>query len=499
MLQRRLSTKFTALLLLVSLAAVILLNSPRLRQTGLQTLAEGQNTAVTPQQIYLPAVQQNNSEPLAILTPTPTVNGFSLPPGYRDTDPEHPNDPNATAETDTFFTPVPFTPVPTPDVNVTTVPELDAIAFTNFRQLVLPSQHPTFYGQVAWSPDGKHFLAVHDGTMDGLGLNVYHLYMGDVETGEFALWSANASWPVWSRDGQFIYYLATRQDGTRFTVAENLARPYYDLYRRPIAGETAELLLKDVEPPGVPGAQLAELAGGEILTFNSSHQLILLPAAAELAKITAQNATVTALTSLEALTGKLESIYVGLNILPPSFSVSRDGKMAVATSLGKPAPLLDLINRSKTTAIDGLDSATNVAWSLDNSAFAYTDRQGLLIYDIASQETRRLVTTKSLGFHPDDPRSGIGSPAWVLKGQVLLFVALNVDWIKPGTESHFETFIFSITSDGAHRRPLGYYGLESVSPDGQHAIISQPDAKTGALTTGETTLWLVDIQGQGSR
>ncbi len=327
-----------------------------------------------------------------------------------------------------------------------------------------------------------------------MGLDEYHLYLGTVETSKFSLWSSNGVWPVWSRNDQFIYYLAPRKEGTRFTVAENLTRPYYDLVRRQLDTETEELLLKDIEPPGVPGAQLAELADSRILKFTSSYQLILLPAASELAKSTIQNTSGTPLISLEELTGKLDPLGTIYNLLPPSFSVSRAGKMAVVTSPGNPALLLDLANLSKIATIDGLEMATNVTWSFDDNSFAYTNRQGIASYDVATGETRTVVTNLSLGFRADDPWSGIGLPMWVFDGKALLFTALSADWVKPGTESRVEPFILSVTGDGSAMRSIGYYGLESVSPDGHHAIIRQPDPKTGALTTGETTLWLVDIQ-----
>lgn len=461
---------FIISLLLVSF--FVFTAAPKINQTALSTFFAPQSTPENP--VFLPVVQNNIA---AQSTPAPT-NDSILPPDWRDTDPDV-QDVETEGTTEAINAPVPYPVVPTPNISIDT-PETTSIKISNFRKLSLPSETHSFFGDVAWSPDSRKFVGHFAGWM--AGENEDHLYLGDVNTNNFSLWQTNGTWPSWSQDGEYIYYLAPRQDGSLVTINQYISRPYYDLFRQTVNEKDRESVLVDVMPPQVAVAQVFEVLDKQLLMLGANAQIVVMPDVSTLVQAASNGQTVVPQSVLEVpLIGRSAD-----GLIPPAFSISPNGEKSVVIAFGGKSQIFDLKTYNSIGAAEGLESPANVAWSSDTLMLAYTNRQGLFTYNITTGETKLLVANTKLGFLENDPRGGLAWPVWVQDDTEIMFVALNQDWVDrsvAASDVGIDYFTFVTTKDGENIRALGRFAIESVSPNKRHVIIRQLDHTTGYFTS----------------
>ena len=163
----------------------------------------------------------------------------------------------------------------------------------------------------------------------------------------------------------------------------------------------------------------------------------------------------------------------------PGFSVSPDGSRALIYRATQPAYLIDIIGGKVEGQIDNIATPHNVAWSNDGKRIAYTNLQGLFVYDLNTKMTNHLITSDNLGFAKESTRSGFSSPAWAFDNQVILFMVSSSDWVKPGTEDRLESYTMAATSNGKYWKAISDSDLISVSSAGTYAIVrARSDSNT---------------------
>lgn len=458
-----------------TIVAVLLLARPDLVRERMTTLAEAQSTP-----LYLPNIIREASEDAvqdaAIATPDDVV----LPPNF-DSDPETPDIEPLTTLPPEPFRVTPYLPVPTPDLKVTSVPELDQISITNLRpltqvnELIQINPQARDFGLIAWSPDSKFFTGYITGkakTADGDEVDVPNLYLGNTETGELSLWSTEGVWSSWSRDGKAIYYLSPRHDGEDLAIGGN-DRPIYDLYRRAVNASDAELVMKEVRPPYVAQLPVVETSTGSLLTLAQDHQPVLLNWNTDISRIVEPAQQPPVVTSLLEMVGRAKEIQVADGDDEASkaerifYKIAPDGNRVAVIPMLEPFYIVDISSRSVITDIRGVPQyANNVAWSPDAQLVAYATQEGVSIYNLVTSEQRILLTSADLGAQPG--HADFVSPYWIAGGNVI-FVARSPDWAK-GPEGRVGYSSIVASSDGKYWRVLSEYSLESVSPNGRYAI-----------------------------
>jgi hypothetical protein len=356
--------------------------------------------------------------------------------------------------TEIIHPPVVLTPAPLPSLTVT--PESGHVTLSNPRLLSVPIEQHASLGIRAWSPDGNQFM-VDAG--DNGGSTTPGLYIGNVETGDLQLWQANSAWPAWSRDGQSIYYLSFRSDRDTWI---------YDLYRKAMASGQADLLRADVGYPYLYQSAAVETASGELIFLDKQRH----PVSQPLTAVTASGALPDPLPLLSLI----ENSGAALADQEVHFSVSPDGRFVALIAPVPPIYLLDLQTGEQIGAIDEVAYyPINVAWSHNGQRLAYATNMGVYVYDLVTAETTTLVTRQDLGFHPEDLRSAMGMPNWSPDGEVVVFVASSPDWNwqLPLEEQRPHSFAltFAVAGDGSAREVLPEYMVESMSPNGVHAIV----------------------------
>ena len=370
-------------LLLVTLVVVLLAGC------GPETLAPGSVVQVTPTPVADAA------------TPTPE-------PGVISPLPSPPPSPHATVAeplTDTAPLAAPVgdialpspTLIPTPDVNATTVPELDGIAFVNPRLLPLSKEVIGAIGNIIWSPDGRHYAGSLRGSLSTDSLRagetsrtIRNIYLGDAETGELVPWQHNGSWPAWSRDGRSIYYLALREDQDRF---------FYDLHRQSLGSTEADLIVQDLSGPGFPQPSVAETANGNLVVLDGSNQ----PAMISHVGDNPETVTIASLVGKDSIANP-----------DTGFSLSPDGHTLAVIPLQEPMYLVDLNTAEVIAEFD--DTARvydNVAWSPDGTRFAYATGSSVRIYDLHSKKLHNLVSLEDMGIASPLTKGSSGTPALV--------------------------------------------------------------------------------------
>lgn len=346
--------------------------------------------------------------------------------------------------------------IPTPDVNATTVPELDGITFVNPKPLQLPSETEDVFGvdlvgQIAWSPDSQYFVAtLRTSTLESGDTErpVLDLFMGDPDTGELTLWQRNAGWASWSRDGRSIYYVALRSNGDNF---------YRDLYKRSVDSLEPELILNNIGiPSGLqPGA--VETKQGDVLALSQEGQL-------ELVRYENGNSVLMPNT----LPGIQNARGSGVR-----FSLAPDGHtMAVYTNPTE-IRILDLESEEESIILVGESSVTpSVNWSDDSRYLAYASSQGLFVYDQQTDRFQEVVTRQDLNFPAHDLYSGFSIDSWSPSEQVLLFGASTPDWSDRGgqTPAGFR-FVATVAGD-SWRAVWSQFSFDTVAPDGSKAIVT---------------------------
>lgn len=433
--------------ILCLLIIILLLGRPA------RPLAQGRNTLV-----YLPYIAAKSTETQHPTSSTqevqaPVTQEVTATPGVTPTATEFP--PEA------FPSPIPYIPAPLPPFTQTTNSKLGYVNLTNLRPIKLPIEQHSSFGVLAWSPDGKQFIGHMAGNeliqIGNEGRNITGLYLGNTETGELQLWQANGGWPSWSRDGKTIYYLAVHGTGKAWI---------YDLYRRDLTNEQPELIRADVGCPYFSQPAAIETATGDLIFLDKQ----LHPARQSLAKV---NGDWPEPQSLLSLVADGSSTLADQKI---HFSISLGGRFAALLPSKAPIVLLDLQTEQQIGAIDrSAYYASNVAWSIDDQLFAYTDGTGVYVYNLTSAKTTVLVTRKELGFHIDDWRSGFGLAGWSPDQELVLFIAGSWDWNfqLPVAEQRPQTFslTFAATKDGGAREVIAQYTIESVSPGSAYAIV----------------------------
>ncbi len=456
-------------LLLITLFVVAVI--PGTREATFRTLSQ---PASTPDNlIFLPLIQS---------TSEPPVDSAGLPPGWVDTDPDV-QDVETEGTAEAFNMPIPYPIVPIPDGQAVPGPELMEIKI--LQQLSLPSKTHSYFGDIAWSPDSQVFVGHYAAWMNGLDED--HLYMGNVETGKLSLVQKNGTWPTWSRDGNYIYYLAPRRDGTYVTVNEFISRPYFDLYRQLVSSDINELLLENVAPPQIGAAQVIESASEALVMVDNSSQIVLMPTANSLIEAAKQRQIALPLAILDATANNKPSD----NTSPAAFSISPDGKTMISIHLNAMSPIFSLETYQQIGEIAGLESSVNVAWSSGGNQIAYTNRQGLWIYEMDTGDSRVLATTKQMGFLDNDTRGGFAWPAWLEGDERLLFVVLNRDWVDrnhAANDVNLDYYTYTISIYNRQSKALGRFAIESVSPDKKYAIVQQLDYGTGYFTSAVATI-----------
>lgn len=354
--------------------------------------------------------------------------------------------------------------IPTPDMNATTVPELDGIALVNPKLLPLSKEVLGAIGNIIWSPDGRHYAGSLRGSLSTDSLRagetsrtIRDIYLGDAETRELVPWQHNGSWPAWSRDGRYIYYLALRADQDRF---------FYDLHRRSLESTEADLIVEDLSGPGFPQPSVAETADGNLVVLDGSNQ------PAVISHVGDNPETVT----IASLVGKN-------SIANPDtgFSLSPDGHTLAVIPFQEPMYLVDLSTTEVITEFD--DTARvydNVAWSPDGTRFAYATGSSVRIYDLHSKELHNLVTLEDMGIANPLTKGSLAHPRWSPNGDVVLFLAASLDWSFDSAQGYrdYGGVLFAATEDGSHMKAISRYFFDDVSPDGTRAIVTDRSSET---------------------
>jgi Tol biopolymer transport system component len=356
------------------------------------------------------------------------------------------------------------TPVPTPDLAASTQTELDQVRVTDGTPLELPEtlgQAPL--GLITWAPDGKRFLAsaFSDESIQvgQVGYSIPDSYLGDAVTRQVIFLAHNAGWPAWSRDGQSIYYLASR---------ENDAGVRYDLVKRSATDEAGQLILEDVGDPGTQPA-VSELADGRLVLLNRDYQTAVLEQG--------QLVAVAELVDLPAPA-----------VAGDAFSLAPDGTTLAIAGPDRPITLVDLAGESLIATIDAeVPASSNLAWSADSNRLAYGTTGGVFVYDRVTGSQQVIADRATFGFSDDDLMAGFHAPVWSPDQRLLLFAATSQDWMRPGRFGVDTAFEFAALADGTQLKPITDTAI-AVAPDGARAIEFRETPDTGRISPA-----LVDI------
>lgn len=417
-------------------------------------------------------------------TPVPSGSGQAIDTAAPATAPATPESaalsplPEPTVGVSPTITPIPLTPadvlvhptptlIPTPDMNASTVPELDGIVLANPRPLSLPQGIGQYaFGVISWSPDGGRFLgnvladdviAVGDA-----GYSVMDLYVGNGETGEVSFLQHNAGWPSWSRDGELIYYLKGRGDGQQV---------YYDLYRQSGLTGDATLLAEDIGFGG-PDAAVAEARDGRLVLRDRSGQVVLLDR--------------DALAPIWPLVGNEEPSPNE----PEFFSLAPDGHTVVIGSQKAPLYIVDLEGPHLVAQLDTIvSSSDNIGWSVESDRLAYTTNEGVFVYHLQQGSQETIITRQDLGYPEQDGAGGFSLPIWSINGDILLFVSGTPDWTYDDT-GHRYWYLFATTTGESQVKALSRSVPDAVAPGNARAIVSEWD-----FDARTEMKFLVDIRG----
>lgn len=385
----------------------------------------------------------------------------------------------APTQTPTFAVIPTLPPIPTPDLQATTVPELDAVALVNIRPLQGPEAHSNVYLPYSWSPDGTQFLGAAYSSesmrIGNGGYIVFDLIIGDAASGQVRFVRHNAGNPAWSRDGRHIYYLAARQDdaGIRF-----------DLYREGMDFEMPpELIVQNIGDTGTRPA-VQEMSDGQLLVSNQDYQ----PALVQGVGNTASVISIADMVGVE----KWDEPGPGETTCT---SLAPDGHTIVVISFTRKGYLIDLTSKvvlDELKEMPGLPSGClEVTWSADSTKLVYTNDMGVFEYDLGSKETRTIVARSDLGFPDGVTNAGFARPAWLPGEQLLLFSAGTTEW---DLDSGYTYYLFVVQRDGSHLRPLAPVFGRIFDGDRSQAIVD-----TSAWSTGhprEGSYFLADIMQQ---
>lgn len=415
------------------------------------------------------------------VAPAPDAASPTQEPGVSSPLPSPLPSPEATVAEPPTDTALPATPVvdlvlpsptliPTPDLEATTVPELDGIALVNIRPLLSPEGYPGVF-PYSWSPDGTQFLGtVRSGEsmkIGDAGYSVRDLVVGDAASGEIRFLRHNAGYPAWSRDGRHIYYLAARQDASGI---------FHDLYRQAADFEaTPELIVQNVGDTGTEPA-VQETADGQLLVSNQDYQ----PALVQFAGDT------TSVVSLADL--------VGVETWGPAgkaacASLAADGHTALVISFNGTGYLIDLTSKVVFDTLEGLQPfCLEVTWSADSTKLVYTNDNGVFEYDLGTGETRTIVARSDLGFHEGATSAGFARPAWLPGEELLLFSAGTPEW---DYVSGYFYYLFVVQRDGAYLRPLAPAFGRILAGDRSRVIVDTASWSTGSPP--EHGYFLIDI------
>ena len=365
-------------------------------------------------------------------------------------------------------------PIPTPDLQATTVPELDGVVLANIRPLQGVAANPSTSLPYAWSPDGTQFLGnAYSGEsmkIGNVGYMVFDLIIGDTASGQVRILRHNAGNPAWSRDGQYVYYLAARQDDSGI---------HDDLYRQAIDFEAApELIVQNVGDTGQQPA-VQETADGLLLVSNQMYQPALIQATGDTVSVV----PVAEMVGIEQWGESGESACA---------SLAPDGQTVVVISHDRTGYLIDLTSKVLLGDLNEMPSGClEMTWSADSTKLTYANDQGIFVYDLRTREKRAIVSRSDLGFPDGVTEAEFARPVWLPGEQQLLFTAGTSEWYAASGDRYY---LFVAESDGSHVRPLAPVVGRIFAGDRSQAIVD-----TSAWSTGyprERGYFLVDIVQQ---
>lgn len=345
--------------------------------------------------------------------------------------------------------------VPVPDMDLTTVPELDDIRFVNPRLLPLAKekhQSVSTFSEAWMLDDGTVLLSLPGEKPISNEYYANDLYLWNPHTNQAELWLENAQNLSWSANGEDLYYLSKRVNGNEV---------FFDLYRYNISLDQSELLRSDLGTPFVNQSPVVQPGPDDTLIVVDKEQPTLLRQ---------QGDTMDTIPLL-----RLPETQPGI-WHHSEISTSPNHQIAAVLFSSKDAHVIYLIDLKSLDVIAQFESDaslwTNVDWSVDSQRLVVADSTGVFYYEVVTGEKRYLVTREDLKFPPIIGFSGLmGSgadfvnPRWSPDQKVILFVARSGLWApgpieRPGWEpldvsnvSPTE-IVFAVTSDGAYRRSL---------------------------------------------
>ncbi|MEZ4660842.1 MAG: hypothetical protein R2911_25100 [Caldilineaceae bacterium] len=425
------------------------------------TLSRPKTEATPKSEVYIPIVSnendhKDNAVDASNLDATPQSSATPIGDEVNANEPETFN-----------LTPVPTVPIPSFEP---VSAELDKIKFETVAQLELAKSEMPFFGNISWSPDSSHFVGEFSSVISGTQTN--QIYIGDTQSAKVSLWRQNAYFPFWNRENCAIIYLKPRVNEPLLEIENGWSRNYYDLVMGLIDSQNDEILLRDVIPPYAPLQQYLQTAQGNLVALDSSHRLVVWPPPDELAQMEKQGIQPAPIADLSALVGISEPSQVPMfDETDPTFSLDPSGVRAIVARTGQSAFLLDMMAAKLERQIDAAIMPPNVAWSTDGKLAAFTNSQGLFVYDLNTGDINRLISREDIGFIKEGIGDGFSSPAWAFDNQVILFMASSSDWVQPGTEDRVEFYTLATTRDGKSWKAISDMDLISISPLGSHAIV----------------------------
>lgn len=455
-------------LLFIALFTVAVI--PDIRQATLRTLSQPESTPDN--LIFLPFIQDNAEE---LSTPESLVDGAGLPPGWVDTDPNV-QDVETEGTAEAFNTPIPYTPAPTPDLNATTIPELDRIEIVDLRSVDLPAEEHSSLGLITWSPDSKQFAGVKIGNdlleINERGQALMDLYIGSAETGQLSLKQHNAGWPLWSRDGQSIYYLTTKVEQQSFR---------YDLSKLDISTGKITPVADNILVPVLPKPSVQEIGKDQLLTLNSQY----LPAVFRLPDLLDKPIDLAEGNSplLRPFVGPFTKDDRTAQMYPEytDYALSTDQR-SIAISTDGFIHIIDIQTGDVTATVKtGTSYTIPIRWTPDDSALAFVNSKGIFVYELVTATATQVMSPQTLGLVNDDYRSGVSQPMWSPDGKVILFVAISPEWLtKTGfVEPQFGSFLFAVTRDGKTWRAISNSTVVSMAPDDSSVVMEEWDSALG--------------------
>ena len=375
------------------------------------------------------------------------------------------------------------TPIPTPNIDVTTVPELDRIAFVNPRPLNIESGYSTLWG-IAWSPNGKYFAGFASSSeyvqiSENTGEVKPLLYLVKADTGEATLWQLDAGYPAWSQDGNSLYYMALRAEPR----ADGYSDLYWDLYKRPLDANKGHLIAQNVDRSALCALSGPELTDGRLLAhIPGQGPVFLLPSGND------GEARREPVPLVEILGKQIPSDKM------PALFLAPDGRIATVVDAlpGDSLPILRLIDLSAKESVAELkcrvhSPGLSLRWTKDGRTVVYATYAtlgqggGIFTYDLDTQQHHTVITAKQLGLPDYDTRPSVEIPYWSPDERIVLFHVVGpTSW---SAAAGGPTFIFAATRDGSQWRAVSKGLLEALSPDGTHGII-----RTGGAPTEENPL-----------